>query len=269
MCIVISLVGCVFFLYQLRPLMFNRRMTFSPRLFFVLCVLGLIVVVGVVFKDSIKEPHEQYLSLCGVDPKTDDSISCNNPKNLVVPKAYHAWVERPSQYGYGAPDKVVMKVAFPSMRPWQEVPWLDWAGTEQIEVQIEDLRHDPLAASVRNIQKPCVNCLTESYAAVPDVLPGYETWQRNGKYPQQVLRVRNTHPNRLLFCAGTIASPDEFSKRCFTSTLVPLDASQTESMQSMEPFGLHVIYRHNRTLITQSAEMNAKVTQMVQSFSVK
>jgi hypothetical protein len=160
----------------------------------------------------------------------------------------------PADYFDGNPDKPSFQntrdllVAYPSMKPWHTVPYLERWSTQKIKITLYEVREPTARRSLE---------LTLSAPPKPvrlEQLYGLDQYMKDSWGKDQILAQTNSEPQIFIHCAFTGLPADETRIGCTT------DAST--------PWGLAITYRHKRVLLSQWSDIHAKTMHLLESFVV-
>lgn len=192
---------------------------------------------------SDRAPREITYCLNGVNYETPQ-FKCLESKTLHIPRAYDG---DGYQFNFSTPTAdnwVYLKVAYPSMKPWQSIPWSERDKTQKIELQL------------RGIGRPMALFDTDAYflgtpkaTHRPDPLFGLDAYDKDGDL---ILLSFKLPRDIAIQCANGNYPMQPALGSCWTY-------SQTDWEMSL-------FYYDQQILLTQWSEVNAKVVALVNSF---
>lgn len=173
---------------------------------------------------------------------------CLESKILRIPRIYYSGY--PIDYSdHLASGWQELEVAYPSMQPWHSVPlWQRWS-TQKIEIVINGVTgqtvRDVFATYFLGHPKP---------SHVPDSLYGLDQYLEEPWHGYQYLLPLEANPRVFIHCAynGDLAYEQTFG--CTDTTYTP--------------WSLKLTLYHKRILLSQWADIHAKVQALIQSFVV-
>lgn len=221
----------------LKPRLTRRRVT----------LLLLAVMIGVLWWiGGQRGPVELAYCLKGVNHDTPQ-YKCLESKILRIPRAYDG-----DGYAFNfatrtANDWLRLEVAYPSMQPWQSVPWRERSSTQKIELELRGMsNHHQVGESIDGY---FLGTLKVTHR--PEPLLGLDAYERDA--------------NLILFPFEPIR---KIGIQCANGNYPQEPALGSCWSRSHTNWGLNLFYYHQQALLPQWAEVNTKVIALVNSFVV-
>ena len=127
--------------------------------------MALVFASGISLTSCTKRQVPSEFIYC-IDGK-DTAKGCLNPKILRIPAAYVVSFDEKSGYSAQFPF-VKLAVAYPSMRPWSEIPAQEQSTLQKIEVNIKSVAGLPKSEEFR------IRSKDKGYKRMPELLYGLE-----------------------------------------------------------------------------------------------
>ena len=209
----------------------------------------------------------------------DTAKGCLNPKILRIPEAYVVSFQEKSGFNPQFPF-VKLAVAYPSMRPWSEIPAKEQSTLQKIEIDIR---------SVAGLEEPedfRIKSNDKSYKRMPELLYGLEN---NAPLSVVLNTLHPVDPNLYvrIRCPIEDGHITDLKYGCIINTDIPFKSlpfptpykklysfSGTGPMKKLSPLDsrystvLVVEYHYNRVLLPHWSDIQTQLTTLIQSFEV-
>ena len=183
------------------------------------------------------------------DPRRVQPMSsCVQTKTLKVPAAYYGvWDSGP---GTLSPEYANLEVAYPSMKPWVEEPWLEQSRSQKIKIRLGRIG----TQSVRDSFKQYF-WGTPKPRHVPEPLFGLDRFDLPQGWYTMFLIPLEAEPRVHFGCGGAVWAADK----------APTGLCDSQTQTNWE---LQITYSSPKSLLPQWPDVHAKIISLVDSFVV-
>ena len=183
------------------------------------------------------------------DPRQVQPMSsCVQTKTLKIPAAYYGvWSSGP---GSSPPSWFTLEAAYPSMKPWATVPWLEQSKTHKIDIQLEGVTSQTVRESFSNYFLG-----TPKPTHVVEPLFGLDRFDLPDDWYTMFLLPLEAEPRLHIGCGGPV----------WTTGQTPVGFCVTKTRTNWQ---LKLIYFSPKYLLPQWQDMHNKVITLVDSFIV-
>ena len=209
-----------------------------------MCIL---VVGGLWLIGSNRDPVEITYCFNRVDNNTPN-YRCLEYKTLKIPRTYYG---DGYQLNFGDREGEhisYLEVAYPSMKPWQSIPWRERKNTQKIELQLRGLSNHHLVGE--NMETYTVVSRPQAILRA-DTLLGLKAYDQDDNL---ILLPPEKKPRVGIWCANGQYPARPASGYCWT--------------KSHTNWGLNLYLNHQQALLPQWQQINTETIALVNSFAI-